>query len=74
MPEYKIILTFVKDDGATANIIVHEADSAATDAEVKTCMEAILTQDIFNINGQDLASIMDAELVATTTTAYALPA
>ncbi len=74
MPVYKFVLGFTKDDGSSAYMTISEADNTKTGADVKTCMTAILTSDIFNIGGSDLAAIKDAELVATTTTEIEIPA
>ena len=62
----KLVMSFLTAQGATSSMTVDEPKEALTEAEVRTVMESIIAQNIFNTSKGDLAEIKSAEVITTT--------
>lgn len=59
-------LNFKNRVGKNFRINVDDAIDNLTDDQVKTAMQSILTKNIFETNGGEIAEIVGANLVSTT--------
>jgi hypothetical protein len=67
-----IKLTFAKGNGEHTSITVPYADSTLDAEEVKGAMDAIITADVVEIDGEGLESPVAAELIEVETTDYVI--
>ncbi len=58
-------LSFKKEDGKGAKIVVANAREDITSEEVKTVMEGIISKNIFAPSGMDLAQVEGAKVIIT---------
>lgn len=58
-------MTFVKTDGKTAKISVPDIREDVTATEVKTAMEAIIDENVFNVGGVEFIGIHEAKIIRT---------
>ena len=62
----KLVMTFKNAEGKSSTLTVEEPKAGLTDAEVRTVMDTIIAQNVFNTNGGDLATVKSAEIISTT--------
>ncbi|MBU5676649.1 DUF2922 domain-containing protein [Alkaliphilus sp. MSJ-5] len=58
-------LSFKKEDGKGAKIVVANAREDITSEEVKTVMEGIISKNIFAPSGMNLAQVEGAKVIIT---------
>lgn len=68
----KLIMTFKTIDGKKVSITVDDPRTDLTESEIKSAMVLILSKDIFAPNGEGLATLVDAKIVATDTQEFDL--
>lgn len=68
----KLIMTFKTIDGKKVSITVDDPRTDLTEAQIKSAMVLILSKDIFAPNGEGLATLVDAKIVATDTQEFDL--
>lgn len=64
----RLLMSFRNAEGNRVSLSVDDPRENITDAEVKAAMEMVLTENIFDSNGGDFVSIVDATIVETTKT------
>ncbi|MEL7648038.1 MAG: DUF2922 domain-containing protein [Sedimentibacter sp.] len=62
----RLVMTFVTAQGTNSSMTVDEPKDELTEAEVRTVMESIITQNVFNTAKGDLTEIKSAEIITTT--------
>ncbi|MDF2948978.1 MAG: hypothetical protein K0R07_1004 [Sedimentibacter sp.] len=62
----KLVMIFKNAEGKSSTLTVEEPKAGLTDAEVRTVMDAIIAQNVFNTNGGDLVTVKSAEIISTT--------
>ncbi|MDW5299655.1 MAG: DUF2922 domain-containing protein [Sedimentibacter sp.] len=62
----KLVMAFVTALGATSSMTIDDPKDALTEAEVRTVMESIIAQNVFNTSKGDLTEIKSAEIITTT--------
>ncbi|WP_446898612.1 DUF2922 domain-containing protein [Clostridium sp. LBM24168] len=65
--ERSVIMNFLNESGQKTSIKVSNIKTDLTDAEVKTVMEAIITNNIFEYKGGDLRTIDSAHVAENET-------
>lgn len=68
----KLMMTFKTVGDKKVSISVDNPKDDLTEAEIKTIMTLILAKDVFAINGEPLATLVEAKVVETETTPYDL--
>lgn len=63
----KLLMSFVTSLGGASSLTLDEPRIDLTEAEVRTVMESIITNDLFNTTTGNLAEVKAAEIVTTTT-------
>lgn len=58
-----LIMNFLNEGGQKTSIRILNVKDGITDAEAKACMDAILTNNIFETKGGDLKSIDSAHIL-----------
>lgn len=67
-----LIMTFKNAAGSNTNISLKGVRENLTEAEINTAMDAILTKNVFNSTGGDLASKVKADIVDKNTSTFEL--
>jgi hypothetical protein len=62
----KLVMSFITAQGATSSMTVDAPKDGLTEAEVRTVMESIITQNFFNTTKGDLTEIKSAQIITTT--------
>lgn len=62
----KLVMIFKNIEGKTSTLTVDEPKVDLTDDEVRTFMDTIIVQNVFNTNGGDLVAVKSAEIISTT--------
>jgi hypothetical protein len=63
----KLSMTFATALGSTSSLSLDEPRTDITEEEVRTVMQSIITENIFNTSSGDLTEIKSAEIITTTT-------
>lgn len=61
----KLVMAFKTFEGTTSTMTVDEPRVDVTEAEVRTVMDMVVAQNIFNTNSGDLVEIKSAEIITT---------
>jgi hypothetical protein len=62
----KLVMSFLTAQGTTSSMTIDEPKEGLTEAEVRSVMESIITQNVFNTAKGDLVEIKAAEIITTT--------
>jgi hypothetical protein len=62
----RLVMTFLTAQGTNTSLSLDEPKVGLTEAEVRTVMQSIITQNVFNTTNGDLAEIKSAEIITTT--------
>lgn len=62
----RLVMTFLTAQGTNTSLSLDEPKDGLTEAEVRTVMQSIITQNVFNTTKGDLAEIKSAEIITTT--------
>lgn len=62
----KLIMGFLTVQGSTSSLNVDEPKDGLLESDVRTAMESIITQNIFNTSKGDLSQVKSAKIVTTT--------
>lgn len=68
----KLVMVFATDGDKNVSLSVDNPKASLQEAQIKTAMEAIVTQNIFAPNGEDLVKCVEAKIVTTNTNEYDL--
>lgn len=68
----RLVMTFLTDEDKKVSLSVDDPRPNVTEAEIKSCMDLILSKDVFVPNGEALVKAVEAKVVVTDTTAYDL--
>lgn len=63
----KLLMSFSTALGKTSSLTLDEPKAGLTETEVRTAMQSIVTQDVFNTPNGNLTGIKSAEVITTTT-------
>ena len=63
----RLIMSFVTSLGGTSTMSLDEPKVGLTEAEVRTLMDLVITNNMFNTNSGNLTGVKAAEIVTTTT-------
>jgi len=62
----KLVMSFATAQGATSSMTIDDPKDTLTQVEVRTVMESIIAQNVFNTSKGNLAEIKAAEIITTT--------
>jgi hypothetical protein len=62
----RLVMTFLTAQGTNSSLSLDEPKEGLTEAEVRTVMQSIITQNVFNTTKGDLTEIKSAEIITTT--------
>lgn len=65
--ERSLVMNFLNESGQKTSLKVSNVKEGLTDAEVKTAMEAVITNNIFEYKGGDLKTVDSAHVVENET-------
>ena len=68
----RLVMTFLTDEEKKVSLSVDDPRTDVTEAEIKTCMDLVVSKDIFAPSGGSLIKTVDAKVVVTDTTPYDL--
>ena len=68
----RLVMTFMTDSDKKVSLSVDDPRTDLTEAEIKACMDLIVSKNIFAPNAADLVKAVDAKVVITDTTPYDL--
>lgn len=68
----RLVMTFLTDEDKKVSLSVDDPRPNVTESEIKSCMNLIVSNDIFVPNGESLVKAVEAKVVVTDTTAYDL--
>lgn len=68
----RLVMTFLTDEDKKVSLSVDDPRPNVTEAQIKSCMDLIVSKDIFVPNGEALVQAVEAKVVVTDTTAYDL--
>lgn len=68
----RLVMTFLTDEDRKVSLSVDDPRENITEAEIKDCMDLVVSKNIFAPNGEALVKTVDAKVVVTDTTAYDL--
>jgi hypothetical protein len=68
----KLVMVFATNGDKNVSLSVDNPKASLQEAQVKTAMETIITQNIFAPNGEDLVKCVEAKIVTTNTNEYDL--
>ena len=67
-----LVMTFLDEGDSKVSLTVQDPRDNITEAEIKSAMELVIAKNIFDPNGLDLVSAVDAKIVVKETTPYDL--
>ena len=67
-----LVMTFLDEGDSKVSLTVQDPRDNITEAEIKSAMELVISKNIFDPNGLDLVSAVDAKIVVKETTPYDL--
>lgn len=70
--ETKLVMTFLNTLGKKVSLFVTDPREDLTEEEIKSAMDVIIEKNIFEPNGVDIVSSVDARIVQTETTEFDL--
>ena len=70
--ETKLVMTFATALGNRYSLTVDDPLESLSEEDIISCMNEIVTKNIFSINDSDLVSAIEAKIVKTDTTEYDL--
>jgi hypothetical protein len=70
--ETKLVMTFSNTLGRKVSLFVTDPREDLTESEIKAAMNLIVEKNIFEPNGSDIISTVDAKIVQTETTEFDL--
>lgn len=68
----RLVMVFATNGDKNVSLSIDKPKAALKETEIKTAMEAIITQNIFAPNGEDLVKCVEAKIVTTNTNEYDL--
>lgn len=68
----RLVLSFKLSTDKTVSLSVDDPRVDLTELEIKSVMDSIITNAIFEIEGADMVSKVSAKIVSTDTTSYDL--
>ncbi|MGL5191724.1 MAG: DUF2922 domain-containing protein [Paraclostridium sp.] len=69
----RLVMTFAtQGSGKKISLSIDNPKATLTEVQIKTAMEAVVTNDIFDINGEKIESMVEAKIVVTNTDEYDL--
>lgn len=68
----KLVMTFKTLSGKNISLSVDDPRENLTESEIKSAMTLVLSKGVFVVNGEELATLVDAKVVQTDTTEYDL--
>lgn len=68
----KLVMSFMTDLGRGVSISVDDPREDISEAEIKACMDLIVSKDIFNHYDSSLVRAVEAKIVVTDTTEFDL--
>ena len=68
----KLVMTFKTSNGKNISLSVDDPRENLTESEIKSAMTLVLSKGVFVVNGEELATLVDAKVVQTDTTEYDL--
>lgn len=70
--ETKLVMTFLNTLGKKVRLFVTDPREDLKEEEIKSAMDVIIEKNIFEPNGVDIVSSVDARIVQTETTEFDL--
>ncbi len=70
--ETRLLMTFSTMSGKKVSLYVTDPRDDVTEQEIKQVMELIISKNIFEPNGENLQTAIEAKVVQTETTEYDL--
>lgn len=70
--ETRLVMTFSNTLGRKISLFVTDPRANLTELEIKAAMDLIIEKNIFEPNGADIISAVDAKIVQTETTEFDL--
>ena len=68
----RLVMTFLTDGDRKVSLSVDYPREDVTEAEIKACMELVVSKNIFAPKGESIVKSVDARVVVTDTTDYDL--
>ncbi len=68
----RLVMSFLTQYDTRVSLSVEDPRTDITEAEIKACMDLIVSKNIFAPKGENLAAAVDAKIVVTDTTPYDL--
>lgn len=68
----RLVMVFATNGDKNVSLSIDKPKASLTEAQIKTAMETIITQNIFAPNGEDLVKCVEAKIVTTNTNEYDL--
>ena len=68
----RLVMVFATNGDKNVSLSVDNPKASLQEAQVKTAMETIITQNIFAPNGEDLVKCVEAKIVTIKTDEYDL--
>ena len=68
----KLVMVFGTNGDKNVSLSIDKPKASLQEAQIKTAMETIVTQNIFAPNGEDLVKCVEAKIVTTNTNEYDL--
>lgn len=69
----RLVMTFAtQGSGKKISLSLDNPKDTITETQIKTAMQVIVTNDIFDINGEKIESMVEAKIVVTNTDEYDL--
>ncbi|MGL5328792.1 MAG: DUF2922 domain-containing protein, partial [Peptostreptococcaceae bacterium] len=66
--EIRLLMTFATNTGKKISLSVSNPREDLTEAEIKSAMDIIISKNIFEPNGEELKTAVEAKIVQTATT------
>lgn len=63
----KLVMSFATTLGGTASLTMDEPKVGLTQAEVRTAMDKVVLENLFNSSTGDITEVKSAEIITTTT-------
>ena len=68
----RLVMTFKTTDDKKVSLSVDNPREDITESEIKDAMDLVVSKNIFDPNGADIVSAVEAKVVVTDTTSYDL--
>ena len=67
-----LIMTFLDEGNSKVSLTIQDPKDNITETEIKSAMDLVIAKNIFDPNGLNLVSAVDAKIVVKETTPYDL--